>query len=781
MSRQRDRPISLSFDRPSLARNIVAGVHTTGGTTSFHFDSDNLQEPLKPDSNIPFRQDQDFVNRGDILTRVAQRCSQPASRAALVGLGGVGKSQLAIEYAHHVRKQSPETWVFWVYAATTARIEGSYKNIADMIDLPGRQQTSASLMRLVCNWLTREANGKWLVIVDNVDDEVMIDPQNGEHGESSSFASFLPQSSNGAMPITSRNMDVARKLVGYHKDIIIVPEMDQQEANELLQKKLSGQLGELGPQLLNALDYTPLAITQAAAYINDLHSRDLVLEYLKEIRTIRERNPLLENISPDVRRDEYSSNSVFATWQISFEYIRAKRPSAANLLSFMSFFHRQNIPEFMLYHYEDKNGDEQDNVDDEKEANVNGDENSNIGGHRKRDSNDSTTFFSHLQRELRADIRLLLDFSLIKGISSRDEFEMHRLVQSATRMWLRSSSAEEKWWGVFTAAMARDFPYVNYESWSRCRALIPHVQYLTEKEPLGRRQILQRADVLNKAECYANAQGLLVQAEAMIRICLRDRAKELGDEDLNTLTSFGALGSILSEQGKHEAAEDLNLRVLAGREKGLGKDHPKTLLSMSNLAVTLHRLGKYDEAEDLNRRALVGREKVFGKEHPDTLVSVGNLATTLCMLRKYNEAEALNWRALAGREKVLGKEHPDTLSSLANLGYSLSRQQKSGAEEMSRRALEGREKALGKEHPSTLWSARSLAFFLGDRRHYDESIYLFERACDGFERVLGASHPDTRACRGDFTDLLQARKNDRGSAVKFGFRRSMERLMRKER
>ena len=95
--------------------------------------------PPEPCSTVPFRRDPDFVDRVDLLSRVDERCLQPAGRAALVGLGGVGKSQLAIEYTHRTRERSPDTWVFWVHASNAARFEQGYRDIADVIKIAGRE------------------------------------------------------------------------------------------------------------------------------------------------------------------------------------------------------------------------------------------------------------------------------------------------------------------------------------------------------------------------------------------------------------------------------------------------------------------------------------------------------------------------------------------------------------------------------------------------------------------------------------------------------------------
>ena len=124
--------------------------------------------PPKPYSTVPFRRDPDFIDRGDLLSRVDERCSQPGGRAALVGLGGVGKSQLAIEYYHRTRKRS-ETWVFWVHASNAARIEQGYRCIADVVKIAGRKDPKANIFKLVHDWL-RWSEGKWLMVLDNVDD-----------------------------------------------------------------------------------------------------------------------------------------------------------------------------------------------------------------------------------------------------------------------------------------------------------------------------------------------------------------------------------------------------------------------------------------------------------------------------------------------------------------------------------------------------------------------------------------------------------------------------------
>ncbi|KUJ20834.1 uncharacterized protein LY89DRAFT_682496 [Mollisia scopiformis] len=122
----------------------------------------------------PFSQDDYFIGREEILGELDLGGQQAAAikhrRNALVGLGGIGKSQIAIEHAYRVRKHNPQTAVFWIHASTKIRFEQAYQEIADRLELPGRDDPKVNVLRLVYNWLSSEANGHWLIILDNVDD-----------------------------------------------------------------------------------------------------------------------------------------------------------------------------------------------------------------------------------------------------------------------------------------------------------------------------------------------------------------------------------------------------------------------------------------------------------------------------------------------------------------------------------------------------------------------------------------------------------------------------------
>ncbi|KAL9630085.1 MAG: hypothetical protein Q9164_006593 [Protoblastenia rupestris] len=392
---------------------------------------------------------------------------------------------------------------------------------------------------------------------------------------------ILPESSNGSVLITSRSREAAFELVGEDENILKVEPMSEGYALALFQKKLKGEDNEDDVlELLRNLEYMPLAISQAAAYVRQRAPRVTVSKYLKDFRrSEKDRASLLNNAVRDRRRDGSASNSVLATWQISFEYIRSDRPSAARLLSLMSFFDRQGIPEELIM--------------------------------SRYEEDDSIVDFEE-------DVEVLRSFSLVALGIKNDVFEMHRLVQFATRKWLEQRQELERWKERYIAIMADAFPPGKYENWKRCQMLFPHAELVTEYRPIEESFLQRWTAILSNAAWYA------------------------------------------AEQGRYDEAEQMDRRALDGREKVLGKEHPDTLMSVSNLALVLQYQGKYDEAEQINRQALDGREKVLGKEHPDTLTSVYCLAYLLRQQQKYRMARPLYERALVGYRKVLRLNHPTT-------------------------------------------------------------------------------------------------------------------------
>jgi hypothetical protein len=249
--------------------------------------------------------------------------------------------------------------VFWVHASNAARFEQSFRDIANCVKISGRQNPQANIFQLVHDWLRSDRKGKWVLILDNIDDAgFLVKTQStGQDRHTNGIGSgnlrplvaYLPQCLNGSVLITTRSKSAALELVEQH-DIIAVEPMGRADALELFKNKL-GRYDDSDDtvELAGALEFMPLAIVQAAAYISQREPRCSVRQYLQDFqKSDREKISLLDNEAGHLRRDKEAKNSIIITWHISFTHVRHIRPSAAGLLALMSLCDRQGIPESLV-------------------------------------------------------------------------------------------------------------------------------------------------------------------------------------------------------------------------------------------------------------------------------------------------------------------------------------------------------------------------------------------------------------------------------------------------
>ncbi|KAM0703892.1 hypothetical protein Q7P35_008898 [Cladosporium inversicolor] len=731
----------------------MGGSHNTqfnADTINYHVAAqERTRTPPPPSSTVPFRRDPDFVGRPQ-LAELEEKLSIWNKSVALVGLGGVGKSQLAIEFCYGVRDRSPEVWTFWVHAGSAARFDADIRKLACDAGIPSCDDPKSDAFALVYSWLRDERNGKWILVLDNVDDPDYLFKRPDMSDESGSDKrtlrnriAYLPPCAHGSTLITSRSRAATARLTD-ECDVITVSPMGEATALALLEKKLGNTSAmEDMQKLAAALDHMPLALAQAGAYIKQRGSRYPVGRYLAKLeKSEKSQISLLTSAAKELRRDEEAQDSIILTWQISFDYIRATRPSAADLLSLMSMYNYQGMPEYLL---RARGSDER--LSTRLASNSDSVERDSDASSSASDDQDFE------EEEFGDDILTLENFRFISTMFSDKSFEMHRLVQLAARVWLRSHEMYSKWAQRSVERLDEALPTGEHENWGTCEELYPHV---TSTLQLGEKEdFLLRASVEYKAAWFDWRRGLWSRAEALVAKSYNTRKLMLGLEDEETLSALSLHASVLCDQGKYEAAEEMNRQVLKGREKVLGEEHPSTLTSLGNLAGVLSEQGKYEAAEEATRRALEGREKVLRKDDPDTLTSLNNLAVVLSRQGKYETAEETARRALEGREKVLGKEHPDTLTSLSNLAGVLSEQGKyEMAEKATRQALEGRERVLGKKHPDTLTSLDNLAGVLSRQGKYEAAEESNRRALEGREEVLGKEHPSTLTSHSNLTKVL---------------------------
>ncbi|KAJ6042987.1 FabD/lysophospholipase-like protein [Penicillium canescens] len=636
---------------------------------------------------VPFERNTKFTGREDLfsdLTQKLQQESDATTKIAIMGLGGVGKTQLVLELAHRVRERCA---VSWIPVNSLANLQTAYRKVAQNLGLSGWDEIGVDILEIVRTYLSDEAIGPWLLILDNADDlELWRSPLTSEAG-AKRLMDYMPRSRHGAIIWTTRDRKVATAVA--RENVVTVRQMDESGASEMMRKYLIDpsriKIDEgLLPGLLQKLTYLPLAIVQAASYINETGESLKTYEALLSSHDDEAIELLSEHFEDDGR---YSGieNAVAKTWLISFEQIRHRSSLAFEYLGFMACVDPKDIPRSLLPPSERSSPKQQTDA-----------------------------------------IGILNAFSFITRHDDGSAFDLHRLVHLVTRGWLKKTGelpACHKQAVLRLSELLSDISQTNRARW---RLYISHAQYA-----VGGDEKKCNKEEVNLAEKCGDClyyDGRYREAETVSQMVLASREKVLGLEHPDTLSSISNLGSVLVSQGKYEEAEAMHRRALQDREKVLGTEHPDTLTSVNNLGSVLVSPGKYEEAEAMHRRALEGYEKVLGPEHPATLISVSNLGSVLDSQGKYEEAEAMHRRALQDREKVLGPEHPATLISVSNLGSVLDSQGKyEEAEAMHRRALQDREKVLGPEHPATLISVSNLGLVLVSQGKYEEAEAMHRR------------------------------------------------------
>ena len=649
---------------------------------------------------------------------------------ALVGLGGVGKSQLAIEFTHRLSEKSKDIWVFWIHAGTRARAEEGFKKIADTVKLAGRNQPKANIPQLVCSWLSNTANGRWIMVLDSVDDGEVFFGTRGEEKEARPLATWLPQSWNGSIVITTRDQDVAVRLTGRHQDTIPVGPMEEKDAVSLLEKRL-GQLPDrrVAADLVQALECVPLAISQAAAYIQERGQQTSISKYLADFRVSeRRKTKLLAHDGGDLRRDGGASNAILITWQISFNYIRETRRSAADLLSLMSFFDRQGIPERLLRY-----GEREDSQFQEK------------GDEMESDCDEDLSSQWNQREEFDKDIVTLRNYSFVSDTSGTG-FEMHGLVQLATRKWLEANGLLETWKQQFISNLCAEVSTGEYENWATWQELFPHAKSAMEQRPKAQDSVLEWASILYKAAWYALRMGNGVDTQLLGMKAKKAREKILGEEHEDSVWSVAMVALGYKLQGMWELAEELEVQVMESCKARLEADHPSTLASMDKLASTYWDQGRWKEAEKLQVQVMETSKSKLGADHPSTLASMANLASTYRKQGRWEEAEKLQVQVMETSKSKLGADHPDTLIGMGNLASTYRNQGRwEEAEKLQVQVMETSKSKLGADHPDTLTSMGNLASIYRKQGRWEEAEKLEVQVMETFQTKLGADHPSTLA------------------------------------
>jgi tetratricopeptide (TPR) repeat protein len=650
---------------------------------------------------VPFDRNPNFTGRETQLDEAEEKifAAGRTNKIAITGLGGIGKTQLVLELVYRIRERYKKCSVIWMPATNLESLQQAYLQVARQLKIPGSDEDKADAKKLVQGYLSDQSAGQWLLVFDNADDVNMWITQSGLG--SGRLIDYLPRSEQGCIVFTTRDRKTAVKLA--HRNIIEVPEMDEDVAIQLLQNLLvNPDLVDNRPDataLLTELTYLPLAIVQAAAYINE--NGIAFSDYLSLITDQEEAviDLLSEQFEDDGRYDNIK-NPVAITWLISFEQIQDRDPLAAEYLSFMACIDSKDIPLSLLP----------------------------PGVSRKK--------------EIDA-IGTLEAYSFILKRATDLALDLHRLVHLATRNWLRQKHLLAQWTERTITRLEKVFPDNDHHNRNKWRTYLPHVYCVIMSAEAGKDGETWDALLWRFGRCL-RSDGRYNEAEAPFVQVMERRKRVLGQEHPGTLASISNLALTYQNQGRWKEAESLQVQALDARKRVLGQEHPDTLASMNNLAVTYKMQGRWRKAEELKLTELDVSKRVLGQEHPGTLTSINNLASTYRDQGRWKEAEALQVQALDARKRVLGQEHPDTLTSMNNLASIYFNQGRwKEAEALGIQALDANKRVLGQEHPDTLSSMNNLALTYQSQGRWKEAEALGIQALDAKKRVLGQEHPDT--------------------------------------
>ncbi|KAL6228890.1 hypothetical protein BDW75DRAFT_246232 [Aspergillus navahoensis] len=404
-----------------------------------------------------------------------------------------------------------------------------------------------------------------------------------------------------------------------HTDLIQVNPMERSEVLELLQKTLDQDVeSQESQQLVEELECMPLVMVQAASYIRERGNRYSIAQYLRDFRkSDREATNLLKKEAGHLGRDWEAKNSVFTTWQISFDYLRREKPSAAELLSLMSFFDRQGIPEDIIRPRLLTSCTARTEVSDDSSD-----------GETSESGSDGGPDFED-------DVATLRNYSFILNDGGKDLYVIYPT--SFLRVDMKT--------GV----------------------LFPHVRAAMAQRPESREPLLRWATLLYRGAWYASTSGNIADAKEMASKSHKQRLKLLGAQAEEALASTAMLAEAYSLEGRWDEAEQLQVQVMETRKMKLGAEHPGTLRSMASLASMYWKQGRWEEAEQLLVHVMETRKTKLRAEHPDTLTSMANLAFTWKSSGHNTRALDLLRDCLAKQRQILGLNQPVYVSNSQTL------------------------------------------------------------------------------------------------------------------
>jgi tetratricopeptide (TPR) repeat protein len=652
--------------------------------------------------NFPLR-NPNFTGREDLLAQLHDRLRSEGTTAvlphALHGMGGVGKSLLAIEYIY--RHQAEYDIIWWIPAEQTTRIAGALVELAQRLGLQGVNEANTAvpmvLEALRSNDDTNYQN--WLLVFDNAESPELVRP-------------YLPKGGSGDILITSRDARWAQVAEPLEVNVF-----ERAESRQLLQNR-SPELSDTdADRLAQRLGDLPLAIEQAAAWRAETGMP--VDEYL---RLLEEKEADLLELSPPL---DYQI-PVIAAWNVSLDRLEARSPAALQLLQVCSFFAAEPIPRSLL-----------------------------VGAR-------TTSIAPELDGALRDPIRLgraireVTRYSLAKIDHRTNSIQMHRLVQAALIARMNEEQRAQMRHGAHLMLAANDpNDPESPDQFERYGELYPHLIASSALE-CGERWV--RALVINEAR-YLYRWGDHHAARQLSQRAHQSWSIELGEADPQTLEIAKHLGFVLWVVGRYAEAAELNKSVLATYERMRtegNEDREGELEALRNVAIDRRAQGEFASALSISQDVLESTVRIFGPDDPTTLNAAHNLAVSLRLSGDFAQAREVDTDTFNRKLEIFGPDHPLTL--ITQLGLVIDVRELGDyvmaldVQDVLAQAI----LSLGELHPQALFAQRLLAVAQRKAGLHQEALNTSRLVSARLETRYSKAHPQALAAASNLSiDLRQ--------------------------
>jgi tetratricopeptide (TPR) repeat protein len=568
------------------------------------------KEELKSIFYVPRVRNEYFTGRKDILEQIYDKLhqnqivalNQKTPSIALHGLGGIGKTQILIEYANRCKDKGIHQAVLWVSAESKETFKSGFQTLAIALNLPIEGKPVEEIRESVENWLIINKN-KWLLLIDNADDLKII-------------GTFLSKVKGYGQVLISTRAQNTRPFA----EPLALEKMTKQEAFEFLEKRTGLSIDHHAEKLAKTLDYLPLALDQAAAYISETQMgfEDYLDIYQSDsINLLNERGEILD------KQDH--PDPITKTWLISFEKVQQKSELAITILKQCAFLSPDGIIEEIFKDIP------------------------------KKDFNDA--------------LKEILKYSLLKRDSQAKLLFMHRLVQEILRNQL--SDEEQK---IITNQIvnllvgAYSNNEMDFTAWLKHNsAWLLNAREAQHWIHLFQLQSREIGILLNNMGYFFEKIGDYQSALLLLKEALKITKEVLGSKHPNYATSLNNLASLYKTIGEHEKALPLLEESLKIRKEVLGTRHPSYAVSLDNLASLYKTMGNYEQALSLFKEVKNILKETLGTQHPDYATSLNNLAGLFYSIGNNEKALFFYKKSLKIRIEILGSQHPDYAISLNNI------------------------------------------------------------------------------------------------------------------